>query len=152
MSLNNSRNSNYAFEFPKGWLFPAVREAFEPALDRFEIPFASIEDYLNYTVQSVSFPNMNPETVSQSLKEVDKFFKGGQDGKRYYEHDFQVTFSSKEGYINYLIMQMQWEKFWSHGKDDIPYVPDIRMGILDQDEYQIMSVTFKEVVFEKLSL
>ena len=149
--LLNSKFSNFDFRFPKGFFFPEIEERYDIFFKRQPIPYTNLTDYVNYTVQSVSWPAVTTDTTEQLFKDAIKTYKGGFEAPRYFDRTFDVTFRTTEGYLNYWIMHDQFFKYWEWGPEHEMFLPDFNLKILDHSGYLVMTMIFKDVVFSGLS-
>jgi len=153
MPLLNSKFSNFVLNFPKGWFYPEVVEMYEPYFKRTVIPYTNLTDYINFTIQSVSWPAITLETVSQDRKDLTATYKSGWDLTRSTAKNLTITFRTTEGFLNYFIMRSQLEMYFAKGKDaknDI-FLPDLNLLMLDHYGFLILVQRMKFVVFSGLS-
>ena len=61
----NSKNNQFIFKLPKGFIYPDIEEKYNFYLKRLPTPFETITDYVNHTIQSVTFPAVNSDEVEQ---------------------------------------------------------------------------------------
>lgn len=153
MPLLNSKFSNYIFNFPKNWFYPEIVETYEPYFKRTVMPFKNLTDYMNFTVQSISWPAIAIETVTQDIKDLQKTYKNGWDLTRQTDKNLTVTFRTTEGFLNYFVMKSQLEMYYAKGstaKNDV-FLPDLNLMMLDHRGHLVIMQNMKEVVFSGLS-
>lgn len=153
MALLNSKFSNFSISFPRGWFYQDILDIYEPYFKRTFIPFTSLVDYMNFTIQSVSWPAIAIETVTQDTKDQQTTFKGGFDLTRQTEKNLTITFRTTEGFLNYFVMRSQLDMFCDKGKEaknDI-FLPDLNLLMLDHYGYLILTQRMKGIVFCGLS-
>ena len=61
----NAKNNQFVFRFPKGFIYPEIEEKYNYYLKRLPTPFENILDYVNHTVQSVTFPSVQADQIEQ---------------------------------------------------------------------------------------
>ena len=150
--LLNSRYMNYIFNFPKMFFSPEIERRYKPFLTRQVIEYKSLVDYMNYTIQSVSWPSLNVETVSQVQKNVIKTFRSGFDMQRQMSKELEVTFATKDSYLNYSVMRDYFEEYWAlYNSGSEVFIPNLTLQLLDHYGYTTMSLHYQDVVFSGLS-
>lgn len=153
MPLLNSRFSNFLLNFPKGWFYPEVIEMYDPFFRRTKSPYTNLVDFMNFTIQSVSWPAIAIETVTQDKKDAQITYKNGWDLTRQTEKNLTITFRTTEGFLNYFVMKSQLEMFFAKGKDaknDV-VLPDLNLLVLDHYGYLVLRQNMKGIVFMGLS-
>lgn len=165
MSLLNSKFSNFIFSFPSKWIYPDVEEEFSPIFKRATFPYKSATSYINATIQSISWPAIDVETVSQTVTQKRSHVRSGKDyGKspsREYVggfdmelsslREFTVIFKTTEGFLNYFIMHRQFEKFLSYGPSNEPNLGHVQLQLLDHTGYLIATKIYYEIIMTGIS-
>lgn len=158
MGILNSRQHTFYIAFPKDWLYPEVEEKFKVFRDRHQLPYRTILDYLNSTIQSVSFPEINGISTQQVFRGVDTTWRGALQSNRQYDTKFTINFHLKEGFINYWIFREQWDIYQTlNNKDQVqtnnikPFLPPIRLSVLDQYGYILFTLELYDIVFTSMS-
>lgn len=146
----NSRNNNFIVGFPKTFLYQRVQERYAPLLKRLPLPYDSVTDYLNASIQSMTMPSISAENVSQTLYEDGIQWKGGYRIGKYMEKDFTITFKSYEAYVNYWIMFDQFQEFLAYDNEN-QYLPNMTLSFLDQDGFELVVFEFKQITMTGLS-
>lgn len=163
--LLNSKYSNFYFSFPKGWLYPEIEENYKIFIERLPLPFRNVTDFLNYTIQTVSWPAVNIETVNQinskpkrdvlrngtPISNSERTYRTGFNLELSSEKDFNVIFRTTEGFLNYWIMHDQLELYHKYGEDRGSFLGDVRLGILDHYGYLVMTRIYKDIVYKGIS-
>lgn len=161
----NSRFSNFLFNFPKGWIYPEIAEKYQTFFDRLPIPYRDATDFINYSVQSISWPAIEIDTPTQVTTKTrrdvmggniqnqpsDRTFKSGFDMALSAPKDFTVTFKTTEGFLNYWIMAEQLEQYISYSKQDQPFLPSVQLQILDHYGYLVMTRVYQNIIFKSIS-
>lgn len=146
----NSKNSNFIITIPRNFVYPSVVEKYETYLKRLPLPYDNVSDYLNASVQAMTFPALSTELVEQRLYEDPVFAKGGQKIENYVAKDFTMTFKSYEGYINYWIMYDLLWAYWDLDNKN-KFLPDITLTFLDHTGFEFITVIFKQVILYGIS-
>lgn len=152
----NSRNSNFIFGFPKGFFYSEIDEKYKEHFNRSHQPYKNVTDYMNFTIQSSTWPSVSLETVEQSFRNTTQNFKGGYEAERQRNHEFSMTFRTTEGYLNYFIMEDQINLYWEYNnyqnkKDNKIYMPDMNLYLLDDTGHLITTRVYKNIVISGIS-
>ena len=67
-SILNAKLNQYSVWFPRNFLYPEVRERWTPVVKRLKLQYETLEDFINATVQSVTFPEVVLNNVTQPQK------------------------------------------------------------------------------------
>lgn len=146
----NAKNNNFRFEFPRNFFFDSVIEKYTPYIKKMPIPYDNLRDYINSSIQSVSFPSMEGPTVDQTLLEDPVKWRGRGRMERWLSRDFTVTFKLYEAYLNYWIMFEQLHAFYSYEQPDY-LLGDFVLQFLDNNGYEMIAFKFGKVVYTGIS-
>lgn len=148
----NVRQNGFIFNFPKGFIYPEVVEKYEGYIKRMPIPYDTVNDFINSTIQSVNFP-----TIS-GIDNVEQIRPGGY--KQYYkssttlqnliQREFTVTFKLGEGFINYWVLYENIVRFIDFQNPE-QYLPDFRLLLLDNDGIIMASVILQQPIVTRIS-
>jgi hypothetical protein len=151
MLLNNRQNS-FIFTFPKGYFSAELEEKYDKYVKRMPIPYDTLKDFMNSTIQQISFPTL------RTIDNVDQVRPGGF--RQHYKssttlqnlvsRDFSVTFKLGEGMINYWIMYESIVDFLNFQNPD-QYLPDLTLRLLDHEGIIMSSVEFEQSIYTSLS-
>jgi hypothetical protein len=144
----NSKNSNYIFNFPKNFLYPKIQDRYRTYLKRLPLPYADVTDYLNASIQSVTFPGGSMDIVEQNLYEDPVKWKGGMSA-RYFTKEFSVTFKSYEGYINYWMMFDLFQEYLNYDNDR-EFLPNVTLSFLDHSGFELIVFEFKQILMVEI--
>lgn len=145
----NSRNSNFILTFPKNFLYPRIQDRYRTYLKRLPLPYDSVTDYLNASIQSTSFPGASIGIVEQRLYEDPVKWKDGLSG-RFFKREFSVEFKSYEGYINYWMMFDLLQEYANYDNKE-PYLPNITLSFLDQSGFELIVYEYQKVIMTDIS-
>lgn len=150
--LLNSRQNAFIFNFPKGFYSQALEEKYLAYVKRMPIPYDTLKDFMNSTIQQVSFPTF------QTIDSVEQTRPGGY--KQNYKsattiqnlvrRDFNVTFKLGEGFINYWIMYESIVDFLDFQNQN-EYLPDLTLHLLDHEGIIMSTVKFQQPIYTSLS-
>jgi hypothetical protein len=146
----NSKNNNFIITIPKNFVYPSIVKKYETYLKRLPLPYDSVSDYLNASVQAMSFPSLSTELVEQVLYEDPVSAKGGKRIQTYLSRDFTMTFKSYEGYINYWIMYDLLWAYWDLDNKN-KFLPDITLTFMDHTGFEFITVVFKQIILYGIS-
>lgn len=148
----NARQNGFIFNFPKGFIYPEVVEKYEGYIKRMPIPYDTVNDFINATIQSVNFPTI------QSIDNVEQIRPGGY--KQNYKssttlqnlirRDFSVSFKLGEGFINYWVLYENIVRFLDFQNPE-QYLPDFRLLLLDNEGIIMASVILQQPIVTSLS-
>lgn len=150
--LLNSNHTNYIFQFPPNWFDPIIKQRYTPLIKQFPIPYTSITDYINSTVQTVSWPGLTQEEVQQFVALQLRRFKQGLGSQYIIPKELNISFRLTEGYTNYLMFLDTFHLYQQHYEDKKrTYLPDLTVRLLNNYGYQLLSLKYKQIVFKGLS-
>jgi len=146
----NAKDNNFRVEFPRGYFYKEVCDKYEPIIKRMPIPYDNLRDYMNSSIQSITFPSIEGPLVDQLILDDPVTWKGRGNVERWMSRDFTITFKLYEAYLNYWIMFEQLRYFYDYHTKDIA-LPGITLQFLDNDGYEIIAFLFKQTVFYGIS-
>ena len=146
----NSKNSNFIITIPSNFVYPDIVSRYETYLKRLPLPYDSVSDYLNASVQGMSFPALSTELVEQTLYEDQVSAKGGKRIQNYLSREFTMTLKTYEGYINYWIFYDLLWAYWGLDNKN-KFLPDITVTFLDHTGFEFMTVIFKQIILYGIS-
>jgi len=149
--LLNPKHSSFYFNFPKGFFSPRVVDKYLPYIKKQPIPFDNIQDYVNSTIQSISFPGINMDTVEQVRVLGKKIgYKSSTPVQDLFSKEFSMNFKHVDGFINYFIMLDTILDFLDFENPEL-FVEDLSLRILDSEGNVVESLKFKETMYTSLS-
>ena len=149
--LLNSKYSNFTFSFPKKWFYDDIYEKYDIFFKRNGIPYRNLDDYMSYTVQSVSWPAFSAEVAKQNKRGKEITYKSGANFINNIAKELRVTFRTTEGFLNYMVMFDQLQYYWARWENDTTYMKNFMINILDQRGHLTMSMLIEDVSFIGLS-
>lgn len=145
----NAKNNQFVFKLPKGFLYPELQEKYSFYLKRLPSPFESVEDYLNHTIQSVTFPQVSADEVEQTLDKRPQYWRQSFDLERVILKEFTVNFKTADGYLNYWVLFEQFQRYL-HEQNTKDYFPDMNLIFLDRDGYQLVTVSLRQPLMKAM--
>lgn len=146
----NAKNNQFVFRLPKGFLDQELQDKYSFYLKRLPTPFDSIEDYLNHTIQSVTFPQVSADEVEQTLDKRPQYWRQSFDLERIIPKEFTVNFKTADGYLNYWVLFEQFQRYLHEQNNTKEYFPDMNLMFLDRDGYQLVTVTFRQPLMKAI--
>ena len=147
----NSRANSFYFVFPKGFFPSGVQDKYFQYIKNQSIPYDTLTQYMNSTIQSVSFPSLSASTVTQTRplgKSIT--YQSSTPIQNMFSQGFTVTFRMAEGFINYFVML---ETVLGHLNFKNPelFVENLPLQVLDNNGNVISTAKFKGVTITSLS-
>jgi hypothetical protein len=105
----------------------------------------SLEDFMNASVQSVSFPSMDLPIQEQQQGQFRIAYRGGKELEPVFEKNLTVTFKLSEGFFTYWIMFEQLESYLEY-RDSEPFWPPMYVSFLDHQGREIIAFSFEKIV------
>ncbi len=157
----NAKNNQFVFRFPKGFIYPEIEEKYNYYLKRLPTPFESITDYVNHTIQSVTFPSVASDEIEQWVgrktgvdgKNVTKnpqYWRQSLDLERVVPKEFTVNLKTADGYLNYWVL-FETYRYYLMIPNTEDYFPDLNLMYLDRDGYQMLTVDFRQPLMKGIS-
>ena len=150
-NMVNSQNNGFSLKLPKTFVPKEIEEKYYEILQRLPTPYKTALDYLNSTIQSITFPSISMDNVQQTYKygkEIDR--KSSQVFDDLFDKELTITFKSTDGYLNYWIIYDIICNYidWSI---DSQYLGDLNISNINYDGYMYAVIVMKQIIFESLS-
>lgn len=147
----NARANSFYFNFPKGFFPGSVETKWINYLKKQPTPYDTLTSFMNSTIQSVGFPGMSIDLVTQT-KNLGKqiSYQSATPVQDLFSRDFEVSFRIGEGFVNYFIMLETVLDKLAFQNDNI-FIPVLPLRILDNEGNIITSVIFREVNITSVS-
>ncbi len=147
----NARANSFYFVFPKGFFPPGVQNKYFQYLKSQSLPYDTLTQFMNSTIQTVSFPSLAATNVTQT-RPLGKTitYQSSTPIQNMFSQGFSVSFRAAEGFTNYFIML---ETMLEHlnFKNPEPFMGNLPLQILDNNGNVITTVQFKGVTVSSLS-
>lgn len=150
--LLNARQNGFIFHFPKTFLNDVVVDKYKGYVKRLPIPYDTVNDFINSTIQSVNFPTLRTIDTAEQIRPggFKQTYKSATTLQNLIQRDFSVTFKLGEGFINYWIMYENIVKFLDFKNKD-EYFDDFRLLLLDNDGIIMASVLLQQPLVTSIS-
>ena len=150
MSLLNAKLNQFTIWFPKDFFYPEIRERWTPVVKRLKLQYQSLEDFFNASVQSVTFPEvtLNPVTQPQTMYQIR--YRGAKELEPILDKNITVTFKLIEGFITYWMLFEQIEMYQLYS-DTNPFWPSMYVSFLDHHGFELVNFEFQKIVPNSLS-
>jgi hypothetical protein len=148
----NVRQNGFIFNFPKGFIVDSVVDKYEKYVKRMPIPYDTVNDFINSTIQQVNFPTLRTIDTAEQIRPggFKQTYKSSTTLQNLIQRDFTVTFKLGEGFINYWILYENIIKFLDFQNPE-QYLQDFRLLLLDNEGIVMASVLLQQPVFTSLS-
>ena len=152
MPILNAKNNMFTIWFPPNFFYPSVVKKWEPVVKRLKLPYQTIEDFFNASIQSVTIPAMDLETVRQQQSQFDIKYKGGKELEPVFTKTLDITFKLAEGFITYWIIFDQIEEFLRYDSAESGvFWPPMYVSFLDMHGFELVAFEFRSIVPTGLS-
>ena len=147
----NAKNNNFYVAFPKKFFYKDVVEKYDFYIKRLPNPYETVADFVNSSIQGITFPSLSMGTVEQALYEdYPVKWKDGFNFNKSIDKNFSITFKLFEGYINYWILFDQLQYFYDYDADN-EFFPPMTLSFLDATGFELIAFTFNKIVMTDLS-
>jgi len=150
MSILNAKLNQFCIWFPQDFFYPEIRERWTPVVKRLKLQYHSLEDFVNATVQSVTFPEVVLQPVIQPQTMFQIRYRGGKELEPILDKNLTVTFKLTEGFITYWMFFDQIELFQAYSLRK-PFWPSMYVSFLDHHGFELMAFEFQKIVPTNLS-
>lgn len=149
--LNDPIYSSFRLQLPPNWFYPEVVDSVWLALRQMDLPFASVEAYINSTVMNGMIPGLKDEGSGEQVVEFGKSrtFKGSLIPKENMVKTINVSFKLKNSFLNWMIFYKQMLAFLDHANED-EYMQPVYMHILDDYGNAIINLIYKEIRIQEV--
>ena len=149
MILNNLSNQ-FVVRFPKGFFYPEIRKKWDPVVERLKLPYMNLEDFINACVQSISFPSVELNNVSQQQTQFEIQYRPGKELEPLLEKNLTITFKLTESFLSYWILFDQIEYFLAY-EQTVPFWPPMYVSFLDHKGFELVVFSYEKIVPVNLS-
>lgn len=149
MILNNKQNA-FTIYFPPNFFYPKVEKRWLPVINRLKLPYETIEDFFNSTIQSVSLPQISLPILTQQQSQFNIAYRGGKELEPTLEKTLDVTFKLTEGFISYWILFDQIEEYLLY-KEDAVFWPNMFVSFLDLNGIELVVFEFEQLIPTSMS-
>jgi hypothetical protein len=150
MSLLNSKLNQFAIWLPKDFIYPEVRERWTPIVNRLKLQYQTLEDFLNASVQAITFPEVILNPVVQPQTQFAIKYRGGKELEPILDKNITITFKLTEGFITYWMLFDQIEAYQKY-QETSPFWSSVFISFLDHHGFELMAFEFQKIVPNRLS-
>jgi hypothetical protein len=152
MSILNAKNNMFTIWFPPNFFYPSIVKKWEPVIKRLKLPYQSIEDFFNASIQSVTMPSLDLNNPTQQQSQFEIGYKPGKEMEPILEKNIDVVFKLTEGFISYWIIFEQIEEFlrYDNAENDV-FWPSMYVSFLDMHGFELVAFEFNQVIPRNLS-
>ena len=147
----NSLNNQFLVRFPKSFFYPEIHERWTPVVKRLKLPYESIEDFMNASIQSITFPTLNLSTVAQTQQQFKIAMRPGKELEPLLDKNLSITFKLSEGFITYWILFEQIELYIQIYQIKELFWDPIYVSFLDHHGFELLAFSFNKIVPTGLS-
>lgn len=144
-------NNQFYFNLPADFIPEKYEERYLKMLGNKRKLYSSVVDYLNSTIQTISYPAIKFPTVANPQNKMRKIIKWKTVGNIYdlFDETITVTFLNVDSNINYIIFQ---DILMNHYLNvDAPYDKPIIITVLDQDRNALYHIQYRAVIWTGIS-
>jgi len=150
MGIMNAKNNMFTIWFPPNFFYPKVLETWTPVIKRMKLQYQTVEDFFNASIQSVSIPAVDLNTVTQQQRQFEVTYRGGKELEPVFEKTLDVTFKLAEGFVTYWIIFDQIEEYLIYKEDEV-FWPAMYVSFLDHHGLELVAFEFNKIVPTGLS-
>ena len=145
MSILNSKLNMFQVWLPKNFFYPEIDKRWTPVVKRLKLQYQTLEDFVNATIQGVTFPEMVLAPVSQPQTMFDIKYRGGKELEPILDKNLVVTFKLIEGFITYWMLFEQIELYQKYLATN-PFWPSMYISFLDHHGFELVVFEFEKIV------
>jgi hypothetical protein len=147
----NARSNSFYFVFPRGFFPPGIETKYFQYIKNQSIPYDTLTQYMNSTIQSVTFPSLQVDNVTQTRPLGKKItYQSATPIQNLFSQGFSVTFRMASGFINYFVMLETMLEHLNFKNPDL-FVENLPLQVLDNSGNVVATVQFKGVTIASLS-
>lgn len=146
----NSLNNQFVIRFPANYFYPEIVKKWTPVVKRLKLPYMSVEDFINASIQSMSFPSIELNGVDQQQSQFNIKYRGGKELEPEFDKNLTLTFKLSEGFISYWILFEQIELFLEYSQNQ-PFWPPMFVSFLDHHGFELVIFSFEKIIPMSLS-
>lgn len=150
MNLNTLNNQFY-FQLPLDFIPADYDERYMKMLSANRKLYSSVIDYLNSSIQSISFPSIKFPLVSNPQVLKRKMIKWKSVGNIYdmFDDSITVTFANVDSNLNYIMML---DCLMNHYLNvEQPYDKPLIITVIDRNRKALYHIQFRDVIWTGMS-
>lgn len=146
----NAKQNMFQIWFPPHFFYPEIVEKWGPVIKRLNLPYETIEDFFNASIQSITMPEMDLGIETQQQSQFNISYKGGKELEPIFNKDITVTFKLSEGFITYWIIFEQIEQYMKYQEGNV-FWPPMYVSFLDMQGFELVAFEFNQLIPTSLS-
>ena len=150
MPILNAKNNMFTIWFPPHFFYPSIVKKWEPVIKRLKLPYQTIEDFFNASIQSITMPPLALPTPEQQQSQFKIAYKGGKELEPTFDKTLDVVFKLSEGFITYWIIFEQIEEYLKYQEGNV-FWPAMYVSFLDMHGFELVAFEFNKIVPTSLS-
>lgn len=152
MPILNAKNNMFTIWFPPNFFYPSILKKWEPVVKRLKLPYETVEDFFNASIQSLTFPEVELPTAKQQQSQFPIEYRGGKELEPIFGKTFDIVFKLTEGFISYWIIFEQIEEYLRYDNpEDEVFWPAMYVSFLDMHGYELVAFEFNQITPTSLS-
>ena len=140
----NSKSNQFTIWFPKNFFYPEINKRWTPIVRRLKLPYESLEDFFNASIQSITMPPIDLVPITQQQGQFPIAYRPGKELEPLFEKTINVTFKLTEGFISYWLMFEQMEMFLKY-MESSPFWPPMYVSFLDLHGFELVVFEFHQI-------
>lgn len=142
-------NNQFIYNFPLDFVPDELEELYFPLLKNQRKPYASVLDYLNSTIQDISFPGINYPLVKQVMKfGKETNWKGNQNIYDLFDKTGTITLLNVDSNLNYMIILHCLNHHYLNVQHT--YDQNLIMTMVDQNRKVLYFFQYRSLIFTSL--
>jgi len=142
----NSLQNQFIIRFPKSFFYPEIHQKWTPVVKRLKLPYENLEDFINASVQSLTFPSIELSPVEQGQQQFRIAYRPGNELEPLFDKNLTLTFKLSEGLITYWILFEQIELFIQIYEVKKPFWDPMYVSFLDHHGFELVAFSFDKII------
>lgn len=147
----NNLPQQFVIYFNKNYFYPEVHDRWSTIVRRMDLPYMSVEDFMNSQIKSITTPTISLSTKSQVSGQYNIQKRPGKELDAIIDKSFTITFKLTESYVTYLIMRDQIELYLKYFSPKDLYWPPVTVDYLSDEGFTYMRTSYNQVTPVSLS-
>lgn len=155
----NAKGNDFIFRFPNNFFPTHIVDRYTKLLKQLPTSYKDIGEYINSTIQSISFPDLNANLVTQKGQyKTPRIYRSGYDVAKLLDKTITVEFKLTEHFINFFFLQECFIDFFSYDRDDNrttdtypEFLPDVIFNITSLDGFVTIKLIYQDLLYNKLT-
>ena len=142
-------NNQFIYNFPLDFVPAELEELYMPLLKNQRKPFGSVLDYLNSTIQDITFPGITYPTAKQIIKRGKEIlWKGDQNIYDLFDKTGTITLLNVDSNLNYMIILHCLNHHYLNVNNT--YDQNLIMTMVDQNRKALYFFQYRSLIFTTL--